>query len=156
MFEDRWGYSLTTANSEAADALTRGVDSIIACRADCSDHVNASIDADPEFPLPHAVKGLLMLGVSGFALAGAVDAILHGGRDLKPGLATLYAVVALAGMAAQGIDKHRLGVGAMVLMVAVLVAPSRGLPHLDEIRGPVAGASETAAIHQRRRGGAPL
>jgi len=45
--------------------------------------------------------------VSGFALAAAVDAILHGGRDLKPGLATLYAVVALAGCLAVGAAQRK-------------------------------------------------
>ena len=58
-------------------------------------------------PFLNAVKGLLMLGVSGFALAAAVDAILHGGRDLKPGLATLYAVVALAGCLAVGAAQRK-------------------------------------------------
>lgn len=34
-------------------------------------------------PFLNAVKGLLMPGVSGFALVGAVGAIVHGGRDLR-------------------------------------------------------------------------
>lgn len=58
-------------------------------------------------PFLNAIKGLLMLGVAGFALAGAVDALLHGGRDLKPGLATLYAVVALTGCLAVGAVQRR-------------------------------------------------
>jgi cation diffusion facilitator family transporter len=48
-------------------------------------------------PFLNTVKGLLMLGVSGFAVAGAVDAILHGGRDLNAGLAVMYAIIALTG-----------------------------------------------------------
>jgi len=48
-------------------------------------------------PFLNTVKGLLMLGVSGFAVAGAVDAILHGGRDLNAGLAVVYAIIALTG-----------------------------------------------------------
>lgn len=48
-------------------------------------------------PFLNAVKGLLMLGVSGFAIATAINALLHGGRDLNAGLAVVYAVIALAG-----------------------------------------------------------
>lgn len=48
-------------------------------------------------PFLNTVKGLLMLGVSAFAVAGAVDALLHGGRDLNAGLAVIYAIIALVG-----------------------------------------------------------
>jgi predicted Co/Zn/Cd cation transporter (cation efflux family) len=48
-----------------------------------------------------------MLGVAGFAVAGSVNSLLHGGRDLKPGLATLYAVVALAGCLTVGAAQRR-------------------------------------------------
>jgi len=48
-------------------------------------------------PFLNTVKGLLMLGVSGFAVAGAVDSLLHGGRDLNAGLAVVYAIIALGG-----------------------------------------------------------
>jgi cation diffusion facilitator family transporter len=48
-------------------------------------------------PFLNTIKGLLILGLAGFAFAGAVDSILHGGRDLKPGLATVYALVAMVG-----------------------------------------------------------
>ena len=48
-------------------------------------------------PFLNTVKGLLMLGVSGFAVASAVDALMHGGRDLNPGLAVIYAVIAVSG-----------------------------------------------------------
>ena len=53
-------------------------------------------------PFLNTVKGLLMLGVSGFAIAAAVNALLHGGRDLNAGLAVVYAVIALAGCLAVG------------------------------------------------------
>jgi len=48
-------------------------------------------------PFLNTVKGLLMVGVSGFAVAGAVDALLHGGRDLNAALAVVYAIIALSG-----------------------------------------------------------
>ncbi len=58
-------------------------------------------------PFLNAIKGLLMLGVSGFAFAAAVDALLQGGRDLKPGLATVYAALAMAGCLAVGANQRR-------------------------------------------------
>ena len=58
-------------------------------------------------PFLNAAKGLLMLGVAGFAFAGAVDAVIHGGNDVKPGLATLYAVLALTGCLAVGAAQRK-------------------------------------------------
>lgn len=46
-------------------------------------------------PLINAVKGLLMLGIAGIALVGAIDALLHGGREVAAGLAVGYAVFAM-------------------------------------------------------------
>jgi len=58
-------------------------------------------------PFLNAMKGLLMLGVAGFAFAGAVDAVIHGGHDVKPGLATLYAILALTGCLAVGAAQRK-------------------------------------------------
>ncbi len=58
-------------------------------------------------PFLNTVKGLLMLGVSGFAVAGAVDAMVHGGRDLNAGLAVVYAIVALAGCLVVAVVQRR-------------------------------------------------
>lgn len=58
-------------------------------------------------PFLNTVKGLLMLGVAGFALAGSVDALLHGGREIQPGLGIVYAIVALAGCLAVGAAQKR-------------------------------------------------
>ena len=58
-------------------------------------------------PFLNAVKGLLMLGVSGFALASAVTALLHGGREVNPGLAIVYAVIAMAGCFLVGAVQRR-------------------------------------------------
>lgn len=51
-------------------------------------------------PLVNGVKGLLVLGISLAALAGAVDSLLAGGREILAGMATLYAIIAAAGCAA--------------------------------------------------------
>jgi len=48
-------------------------------------------------PLMNGVKGLLVLGVSLAALAGAVRALFTGGREIEAGLAVLYALGATLG-----------------------------------------------------------
>ena len=47
-------------------------------------------------PLVNAVKALLVLGTSLFALVGAVQVIAAGGRELNASIAIVYAVVAIA------------------------------------------------------------
>jgi len=44
-------------------------------------------------PLVNGVKGLLILGVAGLAFFGAIEALLEGGRQIKPGLAAIYGVI---------------------------------------------------------------
>jgi cation diffusion facilitator family transporter len=44
--------------------------------------------------LMNGIKGLLILGVSVMALYGAIEALLEGGRNIKPGIAIIYAVFA--------------------------------------------------------------
>jgi len=48
-------------------------------------------------PLVNGVKGLLVLGISLAALAGAAASLLSGGREILAGAATIYAVIAAAG-----------------------------------------------------------
>lgn len=48
-------------------------------------------------PFLNLGKGLLTLGVAAFALIAATITILEGGRDLEPGVAALYAVIAVVG-----------------------------------------------------------
>lgn len=48
-------------------------------------------------PMLNTVKGFLLLGVCGFSLFSAINALLHGGRPLNPGWALLYAIVAAIG-----------------------------------------------------------
>lgn len=58
-------------------------------------------------PFLNAIKGLLLLGVAGFALAGSVQTILDGGREVQPGLGILYALIAMAGCLAVGASQRR-------------------------------------------------
>lgn len=48
-------------------------------------------------PLVNLSKGLLIAGLSLFALASAINALFHGGRPLDPGIGLIYAAIAAAG-----------------------------------------------------------
>jgi cation diffusion facilitator family transporter len=48
-------------------------------------------------PMLNLLKGIVILGVCGFSLASAIQALLHGGRALAVGPALLYGVVAAVG-----------------------------------------------------------
>jgi cation diffusion facilitator family transporter len=48
-------------------------------------------------PFLNLGKGLLTLGVAAFALVAATVTIVEGGRDLEPGIAVIYAVIAVVG-----------------------------------------------------------
>jgi cation diffusion facilitator family transporter len=58
-------------------------------------------------PFLNTIKGLLMLGVAGFALAASIGAIIGGGRAVQPGLGIVYALIALAGCVAVGATQAR-------------------------------------------------
>lgn len=58
-------------------------------------------------PFLNAIKGLIILAVCAISLAGAIDAMLHGGRPLSAGWALVYAVVATVGCAAVAIVQHQ-------------------------------------------------
>jgi len=82
---------------------------------------------DAEFPFGYAafepavntVKAFLVLGVSGFALIGAIDTILGGGHAMKAGWAILYAVIAVTGCFSTAIYQSRVAkeVGSPLLAV---------------------------------------
>ncbi len=63
MQQDRNGHGLTTESAEAAAAFERAVASYLGWHTDTMDHLKAASAADPDFALPHAVKGLLMVGL---------------------------------------------------------------------------------------------
>ena len=51
----------------------------------------------PFEPFVNVVKGLIILVVCGFALISSVDALIDGGRELSPGMAVIYSLVATTG-----------------------------------------------------------
>jgi cation diffusion facilitator family transporter len=48
-------------------------------------------------PFLNAVRGLILLAVTGYALVSAIISLLHGGREIVPGWALAYAVIAVVG-----------------------------------------------------------
>ena len=61
-------------------------------------------------PMLNTIKGLLLLGVCGFSLVSAINALLHGGRPLNPGWALIYAVVAASGAGLLAVVQKRAAV----------------------------------------------
>lgn len=78
------GYSLTTDSEDAAAAFDRGAASYVAWKTDTMDHLNAAIAADPSFALPHAVKGILMVGLRKPELLGPARGLLNAARAGRP------------------------------------------------------------------------
>ncbi len=55
-FRDRYGYELTTASAEAADAYGRGIDLSLSSNAGAEEAIDAALAGDPDFALAHVAK----------------------------------------------------------------------------------------------------
>jgi tetratricopeptide (TPR) repeat protein len=84
MQQDSSGDALTTASAEAASAFDRAVASYVAWRTDTIDHIQAANDADPEFALPYAARGILTLGLRKPDLRGFAEKMLAAARAARP------------------------------------------------------------------------
>ena len=60
MQKDQRGYSVTTDDSTAGEALDRAFNAYTGFRTDAMLHLDAAITADPQFALAHVIKGLLI------------------------------------------------------------------------------------------------
>lgn len=80
MQRDQWGHPLTTPSPEAAAAMDRAIDSYVGWRTDVMDHLAAAAEADPDFALPHAAKGILVLGLRKPELRPKAEALLAKAR----------------------------------------------------------------------------
>ena len=60
MQKDQWGYAVTTADSNAVEALDRAFGAYFNFRTDAMANLDAAIAADPQFALPHAARGILL------------------------------------------------------------------------------------------------
>lgn len=58
-------------------------------------------------PMLNTVKGFLLLGICGFSLFSAINAMLHGGRPINPGWALIYAAIAAGGAGLLALLQHR-------------------------------------------------
>jgi hypothetical protein len=84
MQTDRTGTLLTTDSADAAAAFDAAVASFVGWRTDVMAHLDAAIDADPGFALPHAVKGILTTGLRKSALRPAAMALRDKARAARP------------------------------------------------------------------------
>jgi len=64
--------------------MDRAVKSYVAWRTDTMDHLAAAIAADADFALPHAIKGLLMLGLRKPELHAPAQKMLDAARAARP------------------------------------------------------------------------
>jgi len=60
MQKDQWGYSVTTDNSDSVEALDRAFNAYFQFRTDAMVNLDAAIEADPQFALAHAARGILI------------------------------------------------------------------------------------------------
>jgi tetratricopeptide (TPR) repeat protein len=63
MQKDQKGYSVTTDDPTAGEALDRAFNAYTGFRTDSMAHLDDAIAADPQFALPHVIKGLLIAGL---------------------------------------------------------------------------------------------
>jgi hypothetical protein len=61
MKRDQWNYAVSTEELGAVETLDRAFNSYSHFRADAMKNIDAAIEADPQFALPHAAKGILGL-----------------------------------------------------------------------------------------------
>ena len=60
MQQDNRGYAVTTDNPDSVAALDDAIDSYGRFRTDIMPNLERAIDADPEFGLPHVIRGILL------------------------------------------------------------------------------------------------
>ena len=83
MAEDERALVFTTQSDTAADAFNGAMQSFFNWRTDVMGHLNAALEADPDFALGHAVKGLMMFGLRQPAAHGAARRNLEAAEALQ-------------------------------------------------------------------------
>src|SRR6185503_13371156 len=75
LMQDSHGLAVTTRSQDAADAFNRTLKAYIGYRVDMSDHLGATLKADPDFALAHCAKGyFMMLAYNAGMVQLAIDA----------------------------------------------------------------------------------
>lgn len=81
------GYSIATDSPEAAQALAEGMVGFNQWRIDALDHISQALTLDPEFPLAHAARGLILHGGRSEryrpAIAQSLDTARQAARQLS-------------------------------------------------------------------------
>lgn len=157
MQKDQWDYTVTTDEPGAADGLNRAFNSYLRFRTDAMKNLEDAIAADPQFALPHVVKGLLIESLKKPELHPAAFGELDAANRCRPPesarerhyLAALEA--ALAGRLTEAVTHYQQIVRAHPLdLFAMRIAQSElfwigevGFDHLAE-RSSYADAAATA------------
>jgi tetratricopeptide (TPR) repeat protein len=84
MQQDSIGHTLTTDSAEAAAAFDRAVASYVAWRTDTIHHIQAANDADPEFALPYAARGILTNSLRKPELRASAEEMLTAALAARP------------------------------------------------------------------------
>lgn len=83
-YSDHYGFDLATNNPTAATAYDRGARSFVAWRADAMGHLDAAIDADPDFATPKLLKAWILHASRTNKFAPAVRDLLAAADPLLP------------------------------------------------------------------------
>ena len=84
MIQDQWNHGLTTDVPAAAEALDRAFHAYYHFDTDILKQLDAAIEADPDFALPHAARGILLESLKKSALHPAVENALAAAKAARP------------------------------------------------------------------------
>ncbi len=84
MQADRMGHRVTTDSRDASTAFDRAIDSYVGWRTDIMDHIAQANEADPDFALPYAVKGIFMLGLRKPEIVAPATKLLAAAENARP------------------------------------------------------------------------
>lgn len=76
MHQDLSGFPLTTDSAAAAGHMSQAIRSFNHWALDLMDHLGAALAEDPDFPMAHALKGVVLAGGRNARFKPAVDAAL--------------------------------------------------------------------------------
>ncbi len=76
-YTDVRGLTLTTTSADAVDSYNQSIADNAEYRLSAGDHMQAAIDADPNFTMAHCVMGYYMMGAEALAPEGAAEACLE-------------------------------------------------------------------------------
>ncbi|MGI9388075.1 MAG: tetratricopeptide repeat protein [Methyloligellaceae bacterium] len=112
MHQDERGHPLTTTNGDAAEAINLAVRNYLHWKANVVPHINAALEADPEFGFAHVVNGLVLHGARNNAFRPKIEASLAAAKAAYPGMSErerLYVDAlenAVAGKITQSVSRY--------------------------------------------------